>query len=201
MKPAQNSARLCKATVCPSGCCCIAIFEVVDALEAQKPRMHHHLEGGQRAQKQSCCTVTFLGGPMNDRRTDRNVIICHCKRACCKLIAFLNMDACCRPTSGPLPKSPQLSNSSPAQNESWQTQSDFHATQLTQFLVSDAQSRQHVIGASFLLSLTSAFWHRFLLPFEPRAQFCQTPSNAALVNSHFKFVAGTWHSLAKTTAS
>jgi hypothetical protein len=59
--------------------------------------------------------------------------------------------------SGPLPKPPQLSHSSPAQNESWQTQSDFHATQLTQFFVSDAQSRQHVIGASFLLSLTSVF--------------------------------------------
>jgi hypothetical protein len=69
--------------------------------------------------------------------------------------------------SGPLSKPPQLSHSSPAQNESWQTQSDFHATQLTQLLVSDAQSRQHVIGASFLASLISAFSRSFLLLLEP----------------------------------
>jgi hypothetical protein len=54
-------------------------------------------------------------------------------------------------TSGPLPKPPQSSRSSPTQNESWQTQSDFHATQLTQLSVSDAQSRQRVTGASSLV--------------------------------------------------
>jgi hypothetical protein len=73
----------------------------------------------------------------------------HCSQSC-----SLKVWHSCLQTSGPLPKPPQLSRSSPTQNESWQTQSDFHATQLTQFSVSDAQVRQHVIGASSLVSST-----------------------------------------------